>query len=250
MSYEIIGWIASVVLLATLSHQVYNQWASGTSEGVSLWLFIGQLAASAGFTAYAALIGNTVFIVTNALIGVSAVVGLTILMRHRRARGSEGELDRRQSRLPVEGAIHHIGLASDRWEDAIAFYTGVFDAREALHFDEDGGRVVMLDLAGGCRIELFETNRAHSKGDTADPPGAATGGSESTPGALVHFAIAVDDAAAATCRAAAMGAPIEEPPDTMRLAKSDGPERGPRVAYSFIRGPGGELIELIEGYKD
>jgi catechol 2,3-dioxygenase-like lactoylglutathione lyase family enzyme/uncharacterized protein with PQ loop repeat len=245
MSYEIIGWLASAVLLTTLSHQVYNQWASGTSKGVSLWLFIGQLAASAGFTAYAVLVGNTVFIVTNVLIGVSGLVGLLVLLRHRRSGREEGP-----DAVSGHGAIHHIGLATDRWEEAIAFYTGVLGAREALHFDEHGARVVMLDLAGGCRIELFETKRARSGDDGGSPPDAAAGGSDAPPGALVHFGIAVDDAAEATRRAAALGVLVEEPVERMRLSKDTRPGRGPSVTYSFIRGPGGELIELIEGYKD
>lgn len=257
MSYELIGWAASVLLLATLSHQVFNQWASGTSKGVSLWLFIGQLAASTGFTIYAILVGNTVFIVTNALIGVSAVVGLAILMRHRRAGGADERTNEETNGAAVEpggppahGAIHHIGLATDRWEETIAFYTGVLNAREALHFDEDGARVVMLDLAGGCRIELFETRRSRPGVGESTPPGAATGGADAPPGALIHFAVAVDDAAEATRRAAALGVPVEEPVDSLRLSMQTRPGRGPRVTYSFIRAPGGELVELIEGYKD
>lgn len=245
MSHEIIGWIASIVLLSTLAHQVFNQWASGTSKGVSLWLFIGQLAASAGFTTYAVLVGNTVFIVTNGLIAVSAVVGLLVLLRHRRSGGAD-EADGSKAG-PIEGVVHHIGLASDRWEDSVAFYTGVFNAREALHFDEYGARVVMLDLAGGCRIELFETKRS---GENGPPHAASTGGSHAASGALVHFAVAVDDAEAATRRAADLGVPVEEPVESVRLSKDTRPGRGPRVTCSLIRGPGGELIELIQGYKD
>lgn len=84
MSHEMIGWLASMALVVTLTHQVFNQWSSGTSAGVSPWLFVGQLAASAGFTAYSVLIENTVFIVTNSLIAASAVIGLAVLLRHRR----------------------------------------------------------------------------------------------------------------------------------------------------------------------
>ena len=48
---ELIGWASSAILLATLVRQVRKQWREGTSEGVSRWLFVGQTAASAGFTA-------------------------------------------------------------------------------------------------------------------------------------------------------------------------------------------------------
>ncbi len=84
---QILGWTASIILLATIGYQVWRQWASGTSRGVSTWLFVGQMAASAGFVAYSALVGNTVFIVTNSLLLVSAVVGLTIVRIHRRREG-------------------------------------------------------------------------------------------------------------------------------------------------------------------
>ena len=33
----------------TIAKQVYKQWHEGTSEGVSKWLFLGQIAASVGF---------------------------------------------------------------------------------------------------------------------------------------------------------------------------------------------------------
>ena len=42
---DVIGWLSSIVLLATLVTQIGKQWKMGT-KGVSKWLFIGQLAAS------------------------------------------------------------------------------------------------------------------------------------------------------------------------------------------------------------
>jgi len=80
MATEIFGWCSSVILFLTISSQVYKQWRTGMGQGVSHWLFIGQLTASAGFTVYSALLGNWVFIVTNALMSVSAMVGLYILV--------------------------------------------------------------------------------------------------------------------------------------------------------------------------
>jgi MtN3 and saliva related transmembrane protein len=82
---QLIGWSASAVLLATILSQIVRQWKSGTSEGVSRWLFIGQIAASAGFSAYSWMVGDTVFIFTNLLMLVSAVAGLLIVLKHRRA---------------------------------------------------------------------------------------------------------------------------------------------------------------------
>lgn len=90
---DLVGWLSSAVLLATLARQVAKQWREGTSEGVSSWLFIGQTTASAGFTVYSLLVRNWVFVVTNALILVNAIVGVLIVRRHRlrgraAARGS------------------------------------------------------------------------------------------------------------------------------------------------------------------
>ena len=79
-----IGWASSMILLATIAKQIYKQWHEESSEGVSKWLFIGQTAASAGFTVYSWLVENWVFVVTNSLLLLSALVGLGIVLHHRR----------------------------------------------------------------------------------------------------------------------------------------------------------------------
>ena len=56
----------------------------GSSQGVSKWLFIGQVMASAGFTVYSWLVGSWVFVVTNLLMLVSAFVGLGLMIQQRR----------------------------------------------------------------------------------------------------------------------------------------------------------------------
>lgn len=73
---EIIGWTSSLILLATLVKQVYKQWRDATSEGISKWLFIGQLAASVGFVVYSYLVGSWVFMVTNSLLTINNIVGI------------------------------------------------------------------------------------------------------------------------------------------------------------------------------
>ncbi len=88
---EVIGWASSAILLATLARQVRKQWREGTGEGVSRWLFVGQTAASAGFTLYSVLLRNWVFTVTNALILLNAIAGLVIYRRlQRRPRAPAG----------------------------------------------------------------------------------------------------------------------------------------------------------------
>ena len=86
---EVVGWASSIILLLTISKQIYKQWQDGSSEGVSKWLFIGQVAASIGFTIYSWMVKNWVFVITNALMLVSAFVGLSITFYHRsRSRDS------------------------------------------------------------------------------------------------------------------------------------------------------------------
>jgi MtN3 and saliva related transmembrane protein len=82
---EAIGWLSSVLLVLTIAKQVHKQWREGTSEGVSRWLFVGQLAASTGFTVYSLLVRNWVFVVTNAVMVLNALTGFYIVLRHRRS---------------------------------------------------------------------------------------------------------------------------------------------------------------------
>lgn len=87
---EMVGWASSVILVLTIGKQVYKQWHEGSSEGVSKWLFIGQMAASLGFTIYSWLVGNMVFVVTNALMLLNALIGFGIVLRHRRRKQQQG----------------------------------------------------------------------------------------------------------------------------------------------------------------
>ncbi len=75
---EVIGWASSLILLATLIKQVYKQWSEGTSDGISKWLFVGQLAASIGFTIYSYLVGSWVFMVTNFLLTINNIIGISL----------------------------------------------------------------------------------------------------------------------------------------------------------------------------
>jgi len=86
---EIIGWISSIILVITIGKQVYKQWKEGKSEGVSSWLFIGQLAASIGFVVYSILVSNWVFIFTNSLMVINAIAGLLINMHLKNREAQE-----------------------------------------------------------------------------------------------------------------------------------------------------------------
>ena len=81
---EIIGWVSSLILLLTIGKQIHKQWQDDSSEGVSKWLFIGQVAASSGFIVYSWAVNNWIFVITNALMLLSAIAGLGIVLYHRR----------------------------------------------------------------------------------------------------------------------------------------------------------------------
>jgi uncharacterized protein with PQ loop repeat len=87
---DLVGWLSSLVLLATISAQIGKQWSERSGKGVSTWLFIGQTAASAGFTAYSALVKNWVFTVTNALMFASAIVGWLLTVHFKRQSSASG----------------------------------------------------------------------------------------------------------------------------------------------------------------
>jgi uncharacterized protein with PQ loop repeat len=79
MDPDLIGWLASAVLVATLSRQIYTQTKDKSAKGVSRWLFAGQMASSLGFIAYSWLLDNWVFIITNSIILLTAIVGQVVM---------------------------------------------------------------------------------------------------------------------------------------------------------------------------
>jgi len=87
---NLIGWSSSIVLLGTIVIQIHRQWQEGSSKGVSKWLFIGQILASTGFVIYSWMVRDMVFIFTNTLLLLSAAVGLSIVLWHRRTNPDEG----------------------------------------------------------------------------------------------------------------------------------------------------------------
>lgn len=84
MYTEAVGWISAAILALTVSRQVYTQWRTRSIGGISHWLFIGQLSASAGFVVYSVLVENWIFVFTNFYIFLTAVVGQCIYSRNKR----------------------------------------------------------------------------------------------------------------------------------------------------------------------
>jgi uncharacterized protein with PQ loop repeat len=105
----IIGWLSSLVLLATLAKQVHKQWRERRTEGVSKWLFRGQIAASTGFTLYSVLVHQWIFVVTNALILLQAIAGCLVTRRNSRlTQRREPRIRRSTPTPPRDPAFHRI----------------------------------------------------------------------------------------------------------------------------------------------
>ncbi len=88
---EPIGWTSSAILLVTVTSQVLRQWRDRSGKLVSKWLFLGQAAASLGFTIYSVLLKNWVFTITNGLLLLSGLVGAAITLYHRRSSARHSE---------------------------------------------------------------------------------------------------------------------------------------------------------------
>lgn len=101
---EMIGWVSSMILLLTIGKQIHKQWREESSAGVSKWLFIGQVGASLGFTIYSWLLKNWVFVVTNALMLLSAFIGLGIVLHQRRRNAQSDAQQGQHEREPVAEA--------------------------------------------------------------------------------------------------------------------------------------------------
>lgn len=87
---DLIGWTSSLILLLTLMRQVYTQWRTRSTAGVSKWLFVGQLAASSGYVLYSFLLHNWVYVSSNIAILMTALVGEGIYIRNRRSAINPG----------------------------------------------------------------------------------------------------------------------------------------------------------------
>ncbi|MFP5263438.1 MAG: hypothetical protein ACLGJB_16165 [Blastocatellia bacterium] len=80
---EWVGWIAAIILVMTLFSQVKKNWEEKKLKGVNPLLYYGQAAASFCFAIYSFSIGSWVFVITNALGLLSAMIGIYLVHRYR-----------------------------------------------------------------------------------------------------------------------------------------------------------------------
>jgi MtN3 and saliva related transmembrane protein len=102
LGVEAVGWVSSAILVATISRQVYAQWKSKATSGVSKWLFVGQISASAGYITYSVLLHNWVFLASNVAMIVTALLGELVFLVNRRSGDADGK---RPKPDPTERAI-------------------------------------------------------------------------------------------------------------------------------------------------
>lgn len=102
MLTDLTGWISALILILTISRQVYTQWKTRSTAGVSKWLFIGQLAASAGFVLYSFLVDNWVFVATNSFMLLVAITGQLIYLRNKRNEARRAKKQGSKSEAALE----------------------------------------------------------------------------------------------------------------------------------------------------
>jgi uncharacterized protein with PQ loop repeat len=102
MLTDLTGWISALILILTISRQVYTQWKTRSTAGVSKWLFIGQLAASAGFVLYSFLVDNWVFVATNSFMLLVAITGQLIYRRNKRSEERRAKKQGNKSEAALE----------------------------------------------------------------------------------------------------------------------------------------------------
>jgi MtN3 and saliva related transmembrane protein len=103
-SVDIIGWASSAILLTTIMRQVYTQWKTKSTAGVSHWLFIGQLTASIGFTLYSYLLDNWVFLTSNVVLLLTAIFGQCLYVHNKKASKASDRRD--QPGIRDTGELH------------------------------------------------------------------------------------------------------------------------------------------------
>ena len=93
MTTDLIGWFSTSILIVTVGWQAWTAWRSGSTQGLSRWLFVGQLAASAGFVVYSFLLGNIVFVVSNIFLLLIALAGQYAYLRNQRKAAQRDDAD-------------------------------------------------------------------------------------------------------------------------------------------------------------
>lgn len=82
---EVIGWVSSFILILTLSVQIKKQYREKTSQGVSRYLFLGQVCSEVGFVIYSLMIENWIFMATNIILLIENFIGLYLTLKFKKS---------------------------------------------------------------------------------------------------------------------------------------------------------------------
>lgn len=85
-STQLIGWAAVAALFLTMAGQAWKQWRDRVKHGIGKLFFAGQVTSSSLFLAYSTMVGDTVFVVGNALVLAAGAAGGAILWWNRARR--------------------------------------------------------------------------------------------------------------------------------------------------------------------
>lgn len=130
-----------------------------------------------------------------------------------------------------QSGLDHIGIFAREWEQSVAFYEDALGFSTKLLWGEAPGRCAYLDSGDGTCIELFE--------NPALPPAA------DPPELIPHICLRTNDVDAAHERLVVdHGASSVWEPRDVTLNATDGDVV---VRLCFVRGPAGEVIELLQG---
>ena len=112
---DLLGLVATAILVATLTGQTIKQWREGATRGIARWFFLGQVTASVCFIAYSLLIHSRLFALANTLVLLSALAGYIVLRLNRRRalRQSQAQppAHRPKVRQPEAEPAHHLRVA-------------------------------------------------------------------------------------------------------------------------------------------
>jgi catechol 2,3-dioxygenase-like lactoylglutathione lyase family enzyme len=123
--------------------------------------------------------------------------------------------------------FHHIALACGDIQKSLRFYVDGLCGKLDCSFEIPGkGRIYMVDLGGGAKIELLPWGQKDGEHNAR----------------WAHIALVVKDAAAAFEAALAAGASVRTPP-TEGILNAEPPIR---KINAFVFGPDGEVIEFFQ----
>jgi len=124
--------------------------------------------------------------------------------------------------------MHHVAVHARDWEASLRLYRDVLGMEPIAEFGAPERKIVLLDTGDGSHMELFAP--------TAESPAE---GSESPNDPVTHFALAVDDARAATEHVRAAGYEVTMEPKDVQLDSLN-------VTIAFFTGPSGESVEFVQ----